>query len=96
MRPDYGVCRHDNKLTAGERLAGALRRQNGGRINDALNSRRVLVMIIWIWGNLQQLVAYGLGLQLMSTNRYEMLVDWEQYGSALASPFKLINKHAAV
>lgn len=40
-------------------------------------------MIIWIRGNLQQLVAYGLGLQLMSTNRYEMLVDWEQYGESL-------------
>lgn len=39
-------------------------------------------MIIWIQGNLHQLVAYGLGLQLMSTNGYEVLVDWEQYGSA--------------
>lgn len=58
-------------------MAGALQRQNGGRINDALNSRRVLVMIIWNPGILQQLGAYGLGLQLMS-----MLVDWEQYGSA--------------
>lgn len=45
-------------------------------------------MIISIRGNLQQLAAYGLGLQLMSTNGYEMLVDWEQYGSAWASLFE--------
>ncbi len=45
-----------------------------------------LVLIIWIQGNLQQLVAYGLVLHLVSSNRYE--ICWT--GSDMADPFKLI------